>query len=318
MSASVLVTGGSGFIGSHLVRRLVAGGATVCVGTRAGTSLHRLDDLAGRFKVAEIDLTDAKSIRACLDREMPRTIFHLTGAPAARRPAPDFSDLPMAMQGGYQAASALVEAAATAKMPPESIIRAGTIEEYGDGPPPFREDQRERPISAYSASAVAASHFLQGLQPRVPFSLITLRLALTYGPGQSDDYFVPAVIKASVVGKDFTLTSGDRTRDFVHVEDVADAFVAAGRNAKSLRGEIVNVGSGQGHNVRNVAETIIKLARSAIRLLPGEPSDRVVSVVDQRLDSNKAKRLLNWQARIALNEGLKQTIAWYVQGAQPS
>ena len=118
-------------------------------------------------------------------------------------------------------------AAAAASTGVQRLLRAGGLEEYGNGPAPFSEEQRESPISPYSASQVAAAHYWQMLQRHVDVSLVTLRLALVYGPGQSPDFLVPSLIRSCSHRRRLRDDGGEQTRDLLFVDDAADAFVAA-------------------------------------------------------------------------------------------
>src|SRR5262245_48986604 len=132
--SSILVTGGTGFIGSHLVRRLVADGARVHVLARAGSSRARLADVESQLAFGQVSLTDQAALRQHLDETRPRVVFHLAGDPALRCPAADFSDVARSLAHTVSPALTLVAAAATAAAPPALFIRAASLEEYGRGP----------------------------------------------------------------------------------------------------------------------------------------------------------------------------------------
>lgn len=313
MRGSVLITGGSGFIGSHLVRRLVADGAEVHAVVRDGTSLWRLQDLVGSLNKVDVDLADAAALRTAIDAVQPAVIFHLAGATGSRRQAPDFSDVKTALMSNLVPTLALVEAAALAKSPPKAIIRAGSAEEYGQGASPHREDQRESAASSYSATYLAASHFWQALQPRVPFTLATLRIALTYGPAQAETFLVPSLIRACLEGRDFALTAGSQVRDYIYVDDVVEAFIQAAQRPAPLRGKILNISTGKGRVIRDVADQILQLSGGKITLTYGKAADRAIDVVDQRSDPTLAHEILGWKPTVSMHDGLARTIAWYAE-----
>lgn len=312
MPSSYLITGGSGFIGSHLAHRLVAEGAEVHIAVRPHHgSLWRLADIADRVTLHTLDLNDTSEIRACIEQAEPDCIFHLAGSTNSRRPQSDFGDVQAALTSNLTPAVALVEAAATAAAPPATIIRAGSMEEYGAGPAPFREDQREESISSYSASHIATTHFWQALQRRVPFQLTTLRVSLAFGPAQDLSFFIPSLIWACLAGMDFQMTAGTQLRDFIYIDDVIDAFLHAANTR--LTEPIFNVSSGISHSVREVAELIVASAGAPIALNFAKPVDRTTDVMDVRVDSARAQRALGWTPRIELRDGIKATFAWYAK-----
>src|SRR5439155_1396615 len=129
------------------------------------------------------------------------------------------------------------------------------LEEYGSGPAPFVETQREAPRSAYSASQVAGTHLLQALQPTLPFAAVTLRPTLIYGPGQSTDFLIPALIENLLAGRAFPLSEGRQRRDLLHIDDLVTAMLAAS-TTDGLGGEVINVATGIARQIRTVARAI--------------------------------------------------------------
>src|SRR5439155_5299425 len=129
------------------------------------------------------------------------------------------------------------------------------LEEYGSGPAPFVESQREAPRSAYSASQVAGTHLVQALQPSLPFAAVTLRPTLIYGPGQSTDFLIPALIEALLGGRPFALSEGRQRRDLLHIDDLVTAMLAAS-SGEGMAGEVINVASGTARQIRTVARAV--------------------------------------------------------------
>ena len=126
-----------------------------------------------------------------------------------------------------------------------AVVRAGGLEEYGAGPTPYREGQREAPISPYSASQVAATHFCQMLQPDTAAAIITLRPALVYGPGQGGDFFIPSLIRSCLANVPFDMTSGVQGRDG-EAGGAAEAVVAGGFELLGQGDELLLVGGTAG------------------------------------------------------------------------
>ena len=302
-SVPVLVTGGTGFIGSHLVRRLLLEQAEVHVLSRPAPDTGRSGTGVTRWTAS---LEDAAVIRRCLEEARPLLVFHLAGDSEVRRGGGDAGAVQRSVEANL--AGTLNIAAAAAATGVQRLLRAGGLEEYGNGPAPFSEEQRESPISPYSASQVAAAHYWQMLQRHVDVSLVTLRLALVYGPGQSPGFLVPSLIRSCLSGEDFEMTAGEQTRDVLFVEDAVGAFVAAATCPHDLRGEIVNIGSGIERRVRDIAETIVRLTGSSAGLRLGSAPERLVEMERLVCRTEKALRLLGWSAETDLDEGLRRTI----------
>jgi nucleoside-diphosphate-sugar epimerase len=183
----------------------------------------------------------------------------------------------------------LVRAIAAAGPLVQCLVRAGGLEEYGAGPAPADEAQREQPTSPYSASQAATTHWCQMLQPQLSFSIVNLRPALVYGPGQGADFLIPALIRSLLDGEPFAISDGTQIRDYIHVDDVIDGFRRVGEVA------------------RLIAETI---GRPDLLKVAGAP--RRAGDLDNVSGLNAlAARLLDWRPKVGLADGLGRTIDWF-------
>jgi len=252
----VLVTGATGFLGSHLVRRLVGTRSEVHVLAREGSSFARLRDVEPQLIRWAGDITDQRPVQRCVRGVQPDVIFHLAGNTAGRRFQGDWLQVERAIADNFLGTMEVVRAAAESGATVRTFIRTGGLEEYGAGPVPYVEAQREQPRSPYSASQVAATHWCQMLQPQLPFAVVTLRPALIYGPAQSLDFLIPALISALLQRKLFSMTDGAQCRDLLYVDDFVDAVICAATTDSDLRGAILNVSTGEEHSMRDVAACI--------------------------------------------------------------
>jgi UDP-glucose 4-epimerase len=194
----------------------------------------------------------------------------------------------------------------------ESFINIGSSDEYGNIAAPQSEAQRESPISPYSLSKVAATHFLQMLFRTENFPATTLRLYLTYGPGQDAKRFLPQIISGCLEGKKFSTSKGEQLRDFCFIQDTVEAIFIALTKAEA-KGEIINIASGQAITIKKMIETIKGLIGKGepqygeIEYRPGENMSLYANIM-------KAEELLNWKPKINLEEGLRSTIDWVERG----
>ena len=131
---------------------------------------------------------------------------------------------------------------------------------------PYIESQREQPVSPYSASQVAVTHYLQMLAPHLSYRALTVRPALIYGPAQSSTFFIPRLIEHCLQGRDFGISSGHQGRDLLYIDDLIDALLLLLETPLST-GEIVNIGAGREYMMADVAATIIRLTGAKIRLI---------------------------------------------------
>jgi nucleoside-diphosphate-sugar epimerase len=312
---AVLVTGATGFLGSHLVHRLLAEGRPVHVYVRPEGSRARLDGVRARLTVHTGDLLDAESLGAACRAGAVTAVLHCAGDTTARRFTGDWTAVSRAMKVNLRGTLAVLEGAARADTV-RTVVRLGGLEEYGTAPTPWDESQREEPSSPYSASQVAATHACQAMQPHLPFAVITLRPSLVYGPGQSSDFLIPALITALLRGGRFAMTAGEQGRDLLYVDDFVEAMLlAAGRS--DLRGGLFNISSGREWPVVDVARRIAALIGAMDALDIGALAPRAGDLVHLVGRNDRAAELLAWQPRVSLEDGLRRTIAWHREQLGP-
>lgn len=303
----VFVTGANGFIGSHLSRYLVNLNAEVHVLVRDGSDRSRLSDIEDRITVWRGDITHYDLVCKCLSGARPKVIFHLA---AARDVTRDIALLAPIVNINLAGTINLFKAVLDTGTSPACIVNTGSSEEYGNGQTPFVESQREMPVSPYSLSKVAATHLGQMLYRTSGLPVVTLRPFLVYGPGQSTDMFIPSLIRHCLEKKDFRMTAGDQTRDFVYSDDLIDAYLRAAFSS-SARGEVINVGSGAEYLIRDIAEKILQKMGEPIKLIIGAIEKRKGEAEHFFCNNKKAYDVLGWRPSIGIDEGLDRTIAWF-------
>lgn len=301
----VLVTGATGFIGTHLTRALVEEGAEVSLVVRRGSDLSPLSDVLGRIRVFECELTDWRRLEEVFREAKPRKLFHMAAYTHAGR---EFSHSEEAIRTNLIGTVSLLRAAGHTDL--DALLISGTCEEYGDGDPPFDEESSLQPVSPYSVSKAAASLWSQMAHKTEGLPVILVRPFLCYGPEQDPCRLVPQAIVAALEGRDFPMSHGEQTRDFTHVFDVVKGYLAACAIPETI-GELINLSYGQEYRTRDIVDLIFRLARAEGRPLPGSLPYRKAEVWRSFARIEKADRLLGWKPEIALETGLAQTIEWY-------
>ncbi len=300
------MTGGAGFIGSHLARRLAGMGCRVVV----------LDDFrTGR--PGALEDCPVEVVRGCVtDAELvcrltvgAEAIFHL----ASLVSVPESLALPEESVRINVGGTLAVLAAARANRVPR-VVFASSAAVYGDSPvSPQREDHLPAPLSPYGVTKLDSEHYLEIWRRTYGLGTVSLRFFNVFGPGQAPGgpygSAVPAFIGRSLAGEDL-LVHGDglQTRDFVYVDDAVDAYLLAA-SAPSMCGTY-NVGGGQGVTITDLAGEILRLTGSRARLLhgPPRPGDIRHSVAD-----TTRIRSCGYQVRVGLEEGLRRTIGHFRQ-----
>ncbi len=302
----VLVTGGNGFIGSHLTAKLVELEANVSIISR-NPDTTKIEEFLDKVDFYKVDLAYDDSLSKIIKRIEPEIVFHLSADLDVRR---DIKLLNYTIDNNLKGAMNLIISLEDLTKRYEVLVNTGTCEEYGNGDAPFKEDQVPRPVSPYSASKVAITSYCKMLYETQGLPIVTVRPFLTYGPKQTNaNMFIPSLILSCLMGKKFKMTKGEQTRDFVYIDDVVEGYLKAALTKKAV-GEIVNIGSGQEYRIIDVANRIVKLTNSGIELdtsLPCRPGETMHFFSCNK----KAKTLLDWEPRTNLEEGLEKTIGWY-------
>ncbi|MDD4953554.1 MAG: GDP-mannose 4,6-dehydratase [Candidatus Omnitrophica bacterium] len=302
---TVLVTGAEGFIGSHLVAALCKAGARVHAIVYPGVSLWRLKGFKGRIDIYPLDLRDGKKISQTLLKVRPVKVYHLAANNNHER---GINLLDKVFFNNFSGTLNLLRSCLQLDL--DCFINTGTCEEYGTQRVPFKESQRECPVSAYSLSKVCNTYSCSLFHRIYGLPIVTLRPFLVYGPAQDPGMLIPALIMACLRGKEFKMTPGEQTREFNYVDDIVEGYLKASV-AQPAIGEVINLGNGKEYRMLTVARMIQRLTCGKARLKIGALPYRPGESMHFYSDSNKAARILKWRSKTALEEGLRKTIAWY-------
>ncbi len=286
----VLVTGASGFIGSRVVDRLVSAGAEV-------HAVSREEQPSGGIVWWRGDLSEDGAADRILEDCRPSLVYHLAGAVTGSR---DLSAVVPSLRDTLGSTIQVLTAAT--RHGAARVVLAGSLEEPGPGDP--------FPVSPYAAAKAAATSYAAYFRAVQGLPVVVLRVFMVYGPGRQDrTKLVPSVIEALLRGDRPAVSSGVRPVDWIHVEDVAGAFLAAGV-APEAPDEPVDVGTGHLTTVREVVEQLVRLVDPALEArfgaIPDRPFERVVAA-----DARRTEEVLGWRAAIPLENGLRDTVRWF-------
>jgi CDP-6-deoxy-D-xylo-4-hexulose-3-dehydrase len=291
----VLVTGGAGFIGSHLVRRLILEGAEVAILEHRVANIARIQDILNNIELREADIRAFESVNTVISKLRPEIVFHL----AAEGVSDPFLAPDRVLRTNLDGTINVIRAAAETGA--RRIIHTGTSYEYGER---ASEGQLD-PISPYAASKAAAWAFCRMYHRTMGWPIVGLRLFQVYGPGQVGT-LIPSAIEAGLKGESFPTTAGEQIRDWIYVDDVVEAYLHAAL-AEGVEGETFDIGTGQGVSVREVVEQIFSHfdgVQPQIGVLPYRPGE-VWSLV---ANVKQTRQRLGWQAKTPLANGLELTI----------
>ncbi len=289
--SSVLVTGATGFLGSHLCAALTRRGARIHAVSR---SAHAPDDAIRWYQSDLIDLDDVRRLLAAVH---PDLIFHfsglVTGTPELQTVRTSFDSL---------LGSAVNFLSAAAEIGCRRILLPGSMVE----PEPGKTDVP--PMSPYMAAKWAASAYARMFHALYRTPVVIVRVAYTYGPGQPDSRLLPYVIRSLLAGQRPRLSNGLFEGDWTYIDDMTDGILAAA-TAPAIEGLTIDLGTGKSTTAREVVELIVELLGTSVRpefgVLPDRPSDR-----SRPADVDYARTTIGWTASTSLREGLLRTISW--------
>lgn len=309
MKDRYFITGGSGFVGSNIVRTLVAGGAHVALLLRNKKLNWRLSDIKDAITIYEGDMLHT-NFASVFVQEKPTVVFHLAAYGTMPRES-NFDDM---IDVNVNGLTGMLSAAQGSTI--RLFINTGSSSEYGVKEKKMREGDTLCPVNDYGVTKARATLLCQKIAKNSSFSLVTLRLFSPYGYFEQPTRFIPSVIRAAISGLPFNATSAFFVRDFVFIEDVVRAYLyAAKKSGRTINGHIVNIGSGHQHSLGDVVSCVEKIMKKKLDVCWEEKlrQDRQIEPARWEADITKAEKLLGWKPAVSLKSGLKKTIDHIIQ-----
>jgi UDP-glucose 4-epimerase len=305
--ASWLVTGGAGFIGSHLAQTLLTRGDHVRVVDNLSTGHQRNLDLLGGAEIVIGDVSEpgvAQQAVAGIDY-----VLHQAAIPSVPR---SVADPLTSHKANLDATVALAVAARDAGV--RRLVYAGSSSAYGDTPVlPKHEDMATEPLSPYALQKLVGEQYLQMFTKLYGLDTVTIRYFNVFGPRQdpSSPYsgvialFVSRMLRgepAVIVG------DGEQTRDFTYIDNVVDGVLKAA-TAPGAAGQVINVATGQRISINQLAATLQRLI--GVKAAPVHVAPRQGDVRDSLADITRARQLLDYEPVVSFEDGLRRTVEWY-------
>jgi nucleoside-diphosphate-sugar epimerase len=304
--ASYLVTGGAGFIGSHLAEELVRRGHRVRVADSLITGHRRNLAHLPAVEFMEGDLAEMSvATRAVAGMDY---VLHQAAIPSVPR---SVTDPITSNRANIDASINVLVAARDAGV--KRLVYAGSSSAYGDTPTlPKREDMPTDPLSPYALQKLVAEQYCQMFTKLYGFETVTIRYFNVFGPRQDPSSPYSGVISlfssALLEGRQPTIYGdGEQTRDFTYVANVVDGVLRACEAPKAA-GQVINVATGGRISLKKLLQVINEIVGTTIE--PIYKEGRSGDVKDSQADISKAKALLGYEPIVTFEEGLKRTLAW--------
>ncbi|MDZ4763650.1 MAG: NAD-dependent epimerase/dehydratase family protein [Chloroflexota bacterium] len=299
-----LITGATGFVGANLARRLLADGHAVTALVRPDYQAWRIRDLVqnGGLHVNVIDLADADAVSALIGRLQPEWAFHLAvhGAYSSQ------TDVQQMVKTNITSTINLLDACLDAGC--AAFINTGSSSEYGakDHAP----DEREwiDPNSSYALTKAAATHYARLRALQTGARIVTLRLYSVYGAYEEPTRLLPTLIVRGLRGELPPLVNPNIARDYVYIDDVNDAYIAAAERGES--GGVYNVGTGVQTTLREAVNVARRVLNIDVEPQWGTMPDRAWDTSVWVANPARITAALGWQPRYAFADGFAAFAAW--------
>jgi len=309
LGKSVLVTGANGFVGSHLVNKLISKRAKVV----ALFQKRKKFQTKAKEEIATVE--NFEKLNDIIKKHKVSIIFHLAAQPIVELgQANPLSTFEVNIKGTWN----ILEAARENNV--QKIIIASTVHVYGDNPKvPFKEKYFPQPSRPYETSKACADLLAQSFADTYNLPVEIPRFANIYGPGDHNfSRLIPKVVKSILNGEQPEVWDVGSVRDFIYIDDAISAYLTLAEkkldNGRRLR--VFNFGTGKPIEIYDLVLKIIELADKKIDIkMENPPEERFNEIKKQYVSIAKAKRELGWRPLISLDEGLAKTIKWYQQNS---
>lgn len=299
---TILILGGSGFIGSNIAKYLCKKNKIILVSKTEKKKIKNKN-----IQIIKTDITKEEKLFTKIKKLKNLYIINCSGYINHKNIEEKIkSDV---ILNHYSLVQKIFENLSFNKV--RKFIQIGSSDEYGSNISPLTEDMREYPFSTYSFSKTASTHFLQMIYKTIGIRTTILRVFLAYGPGQDNKRFIPQIVSGCLNNKKFPTSEGKQLRDFIYIDDLCRLVeLIINSNNKKLDGEIFNVGTGKPIEIQQMIKKIVKIIGKGqpmfgkIKYRPGENMSLYPSI-------KKIKKVLKWEPKISLADGLKRTISYY-------
>ncbi len=328
---SILVTGGAGFIGSAVVRQLIAETGETVVNLDSLTYAGNLDSLGpargdARYVFEQVDIRDAAELARVFAQHRPRAVMHLAAESHVDRSIDGPADfIQTNIVGTYtllEAARAYLETLDEAGRRAFRFHHVSTDEVYGTlgAEGLFTEETAYRPNSPYSASKASSDHLARAWGETFGLPVLVTNCSNNYGPYQFPEKLIPVLILKALEGEKLPIYGkGENVRDWLYVEDHAAALRLVMDNGRV--GETYNIGGSAERRNIDVARAVCTILDELLPDSPHRPHEDLITFVADRpghdlryaIDSSKIEGELGWAPRESFESGLKRTVAWYLE-----
>jgi len=301
----VLMTGGAGFVGANLARRLLHDGHELHLLIRPADNAWRLEPIRSEVHLHAVDLTDAEGVARVVAGVRPDWVFHL----AAHGAYSWQTDVHRMVRVNIEGTIGLVEACLRSGF--EAFVNTGSSSEYGFKDHAPGETEWLEPNSHYAVTKAAATLFCRYTAISRTVPLVTLRLYSVYGPYEEPRRLMPTLVVRGLEGELPPLADPDIARDYVYVDDVSEAYCLTASRPGQPPGAVYNVGTGVQTSLREVVQAARRVLGIAAEPVWGSLAARGWDTAVWVADNRAIRDALGWRPRVSLDDGFRQLVRWF-------
>ncbi len=301
-----VITGGTGFIGANFVHSLLSAGEEVYLLVRKESKFWRVEAIKEKLNIFTVDLLDNIELIRIFKKIKPDIVLHFAAYGAYQGWQQEIKQtIETNILGAINLMNAAMEVGA------RGFINTGSSSEYGIKNKPLEEKDIPEPTNLYGVTKVAATLYGQMLAKEKNFPVVTVRPFSPYGPFEEKKRLIPTVILSFLKNTELNLSRPSSVRDFIYIDDLIGGYLEIIKNVETLKGEIINIGTGIQHSVEEVISAVKEIVGHEVKVNYGkfpvyqhEPDMWVA-------DISKAKRILQWEPTFSLKRGLEADVNWF-------
>lgn len=306
----VLITGGSGFVGANLARRLLRDGHQVHLFLRPSHQPWRIREISGEVRTHAVDLIDREAVASAVSSIRPEWVFNL----AAYGGYANQTSLPRMVDVNLTGCATLLDACARPGV--EAFVQAGTSSEYGRKDHAASEEEPLEPNSSYAITKAAATHYCRLAARKFGINTVVVRLYSIFGPYEEPTRLIPTLIAYGLRGQLPPLVSPRAAHDFVYVDDAIEVMLRAAASAPAAPGDIYNVCTGVQHDLASVVALACRILRVTApprwSSMPERPWDTEVWTGSPL----RLRQRLGFTCATSLEQGFQRTLEWFTNSPE--
>jgi len=304
---NILLTGGTGFIGSNLLRRLIPN-HTVYLILRKTTNTWRIQDFIDKCNIIFTDISNYELLSrdtADVIRSINSTI-HLASYGVSTQKF----ELNKGVETNIFGTLNLLKLSHSSGV--KKFINTGSCFEYAPSTKPYSETSLVGSQSLYGGVKVATTSLVSAYAKTYGYNAFTLRLFTPFGPFETQNRFIPSVILSLLHNRKLSASNPSSVRDYIYIDDVIKAYEKSINVTKDLCGEIINIGSGKQYKLNQIVTMIRNIEKKQINILwKSREESRQMEYENWRCSNIKANNILNWKPVITIEKGLNLTLDWF-------